>query len=580
MSRLSSFVLTSLAFLVVSGCGSKTQLWTPPPTDSTNLDGGFDGGFIDGGSDGGTDAGVPIEVDCGRSEQFTTPRRESVLEAVVTSSRPIMREGWTLVDAPMGSSATNAPTEGPSTALTPDLLGTYLLRFEAIDSMGNAGSCEVRVQAVVGPPVALCPEATELRTGISEPLTIYGDAFDDEGVVSVGWTQVAGPTMARLRVVGGNGAIIEMIADLGGRYELELRAVDADGAMDTCRITVVVTAPPTVVCPSAPVRAPTRQPVTITAMAMDDIAVTRTTWELIARPMASTTSISPTTGLSTTMTPDRQGDYFLRFTAFDEAGLSASCEVHVIGTPTPPSAMCPAVVETSPLTPTEITGSAVDDGTITRWAWRVTNVPPGSRPDEPTPSDSPRTVFTPDLAGEYTLRLTVTDDDGEVGECETLVRAISSDGLRVEISWDTNNTDMDTHLLHPDARAWFDSTLDCYYANTNPSWGGPGVDDDPRLDIDDTDGFGPENINIRNPGLGTYRVGVHAFSGFARVTVRIYCGGSTTTPRQTFGPVAIDGRNVWRVADVDITPAGCTIRSLAAGPRPNIISEMQSRAAR
>jgi hypothetical protein len=534
---------------------------------------------VDSSVDGGIDAGVPVDVECGRSEQFTTPRREIVLEAMVRSAGLITSQGWTLVDSPVGSIAENAPTEGLTTALTPDLLGTYRLRFEAVDGMGNTGSCEVRVQAVVGPPVALCPEESEIRTAISEPITIYGDAFDDEGVVSVGWTQVAGPSAARLTVVGGDGAIIEMVADVGGLYELELRAVDADGAMDTCRIAVLVTAPPTVVCSGEPILAPTRRPVTITAMAMDDIAVTMTTWELVTRPDRSAATISPASGLSTTMTPDRRGDYVLRFTAFDGDGMSASCDVHVIGTPTPPTAMCPPVVETSPLTPTEITGRAVDDGTITSWAWRVVNVPPGARPDEPVPSSEPRTVFTPDLAGEFTLRLTVVDDDGDTGECETLVRSISGDGLRVEVSWDTNGTDMDTHLLHPDAPAWFDSTLDCYYANTNPSWSGAGVDDDPRLDIDDTDGFGPENINIRRPAAGTYRVGVHAFRGFGRVTVRIYCGGSTTTPRQTFGPVAINDRSVWRVADVDITAAGCNIRSLASGPRPNIISEMESRTA-
>ena len=42
--------------------------------------------------------------------------------------------------------------------------------------------------------------------------------------------------------------------------------------------------------------------------------------------------------------------------------------------------------------------------------------------------------------------------------------------------------------------------------------------------------------SVEGPQNGTYRVGVHAYRGNGRVTVRIYCGGSTTTPRQTFGP--------------------------------------------
>ena len=103
-------------------------------------------------------------------------------------------------------------------------------------------------------------------------------------------------------------------------------------------------------------------------------------------------------------------------------------------------------------------------------------------------------------------------------------------------------------------------------------WGSPGQNDNPRLDIDDTDGFGPENINITTPYDGTYRVGIHVYrgSGSHRVTVRVYCGGSTTTPRNTFGPVTLrDSPNeFWRVADVTISGATCTVTDLNRGGSP------------
>lgn len=581
-SRSSLFALASIAVLTV-GCGSKTSIWTPPGRDAGPP---MDGSIPDSGTDAGVDGGGGIVVDCGRSEQFTTPRREIVLEAEATSDAPIAASGWTMVERPDASTVTNAPTEGATTALTPDVLGTYLLRFDATDARGRSASCEVRVQAIVGPPVALCPE-DELVTPQGVPVTVFGDAFDDDEVASATWSQVSGPSEARLAVVGGMGAIVEFTADVAGVYVLALEVLDIDGESDRCEIEVRVSAPPVVSCDPATVRAPTRQPVTVRASATDERMVVSTTWELVTRPSASAATIRPTTGLSTTMTPDEQGEYELLFTATDDDGLSASCTVTVIGTPTPPTVMCPEVVETAPLVPTEITASAVDDGEIRSWAWRVAEVPPGSRPAPPSPADQPRTVFTPDLAGEYRLRLTVTDDDGQTGECVTLVRAISGDGLRVEVSWDTNGTDMDTHVLRPGARAWFDGTDDCFYSNCVArdgegilEWGAAGVvDDNPRLDIDDTDGFGPENINVRRPVPGTYRVGVHAYRGFGRVTVRIYCGGSTTMPRQTFGPVAIDGTRLWRVADVDIGAAGCTIRDLASGGRPNIITREQAESA-
>ncbi|AKF09294.1 PKD domain protein [Sandaracinus amylolyticus] len=560
---------------LLAACGSKTTVWTPQ--DGPRVDAGtFDASIV---QDAGTDGGGGIVVDCGRSEQFTTARRAITLEATATSDVMIEAQGWSLVSAPPGASATNDPMTGLTTTLTPDVLGEFVMRFAARDALGRSATCEVRVQAIVGPPVAICPE-DELVTAPSVPLLIEGDAFDDEMVVEVTWSQVSGPGPALLTpVADGSRAMVEFEADVAGVYRLALEVRDADGETDRCEIDVRVTAPPIVDCDPATVMAPTRRPVTVRASATDERMVVSTTWELIARPDASSATISPTTGLSTTMTPDRRGEYELRFTATDDDGLSASCVVTVIGTPTPPSVMCPAVVETVPLTPTEIVGSAVDDGTIRAWAWSVEAVPPGSRPAAPAPANAARTVFTPDLAGEYSLRLRVTDDDGQTAECTTLVRAVSGDGLRVEMFWDSNGTDMDTHVLQPGARAWFDGTGDCFYSNCTGMrlmWGGPGTDDDPRLDIDDTNGFGPENINIRRPVPGVYRVGVHAFSGSGRVTVRIYCADSTTTPRMTFGPVLIDRNRLWRVADVDVRAAGCTITDLASGGRPNIITREQA----
>jgi hypothetical protein len=149
--------------------------------------------------------------------------------------------------------------------------------------------------------------------------------------------------------------------------------------------------------------------------------------------------------------------------------------------------------------------------------------------------------------------------------------------------WDTDGTDMDLHLLSPIAKRWFDedSNQDCFYSTCGdppPNWGDPNTgSDDPHLDIDDTDGFGPENINIDRPAPGVYRVGVHAFQGLAnKVTVRIYCGGSRLTPHTTMGPVPLFEDQVWRVADVEIFADGhCDVRSLALPDgSPNLVPRL------
>lgn len=88
--------------------------------------------------------------------------------------------------------------------------------------------------------------------------------------------------------------------------------------------------------------------------------------------------------------------------------------------------------------------------------------------------------------------------------------ALNDTGLHVRLEWDTNQTDVDLHLLGPGATTIWDCNFDCNFANPNPSWGDPQSDlDNPYLDLDDVDGYGPENINIQEPTPGIYTVVVH-----------------------------------------------------------------------
>ncbi len=250
--------------------------------------------------------------------------------------------------------------------------------------------------------------------------------------------------------------------------------------------------------------------------------------------------------------------------------------VTVIGVPTPPTLTCPMEVVTRPLTAATIEAMAEDDGLLSGWRWELVGQPAGSAAAPPSPSNRPTTRFTPDIAGMYTLRVSVRDDDGNTATCNTTVLAVSDEGLRVEMFWNTDGTDMDLHLLSPVATAWTNDD-DCHFRNCQGgglNWGRAAAsEDDPSLDIDDTNGFGPENINIDVPQDGTFRVGVHGWSGRGEVTVRIYCGGSRTEPELTLGPVRVNDGDLWKVADVNISGISCSIDELldAAG-QPLVIN--------
>jgi hypothetical protein len=221
----------------------------------------------------------------------------------------------------------------------------------------------------------------------------------------------------------------------------------------------------------------------------------------------------------------------------------------------PPTITCPTPRTTAPLVGVTLSGVASDPdgGPIVSWVWTLVSAPAGATGTFGTPN-AQNTLFTPNLVGVYTIRLTVTDDEGQTATCTTTVTA-TGNGIRVEVTWNTDGTDIDTHLLRMSSGSpWFNTPNDCYFGNLRPSWDAVGTADDPRLDIDDTYGFGPENINIDSPVIGsTYRVGIHYWAGSpaTTVTVRIYCGDISTTPVRTLTrTLTLGGTDFWRVADV------------------------------
>ncbi|MDI7268734.1 MAG: OmpA family protein [Myxococcota bacterium] len=221
-----------------------------------------------------------------------------------------------------------------------------------------------------------------------------------------------------------------------------------------------------------------------------------------------------------------------------------------------------------------------------RCRWSVISRPGGSSARDPSPVDSPTPAFRPDIAGVYTLGVNVTGPEGAEDHYLRL-DVLANEGLRVEMFWNPpekpeDPTDVDLHLLHPSAGSWF-SQGDCFYANCSAAggrvlpWDAPGTADDPRLDLDDTDGFGPENINISRPVDGRmYVIGVHYFSddgyGPADVHVKVYCGETSAAPVAWFGPVRLERTDeFWRVASVTWVGGVCAVTPLTLPDgRPDI----------
>ena len=204
------------------------------------------------------------------------------------------------------------------------------------------------------------------------------------------------------------------------------------------------------------------------------------------------------------------------------------------------------------------------DGNIASYEWDIVQRPNGSTTQfAPSNMVADPELFL-DLAGEYIVELRVFDNEGSqsCGD-QALIRIVATpdEDIHVQLVWstptdtnqtDANGTDLDLHFLHPNGR-WNATPYDIYWLNPTSEWGVPGPDDDPSLDIDDVDGAGPENVNMKDPEDGlNYSVGVYYYAsggfGPSYATIRIYIGGVETYEyRDMFMP---NDTAFWRVATI------------------------------
>lgn len=132
--------------------------------------------------------------------------------------------------------------------------------------------------------------------------------------------------------------------------------------------------------------------------------------------------------------------------------------------------------------------------------------------------------------------------------------------FRAQLTWDTFtndsiNSDIDLHLVRPTGST--NTANDCYYADCQGGgldWGASGASGDPYLDVDNTVGFGPENITLTSgPESGTYRVIIHNYSGVwsTHATVKLFFN-DVEAARYTSLALDYPNNEWWSVATVDI----------------------------
>jgi len=200
------------------------------------------------------------------------------------------------------------------------------------------------------------------------------------------------------------------------------------------------------------------------------------------------------------------------------------------------------------------------------YRWEIVRKPDGST----TNLERARTAapsFWVDLAGRYEIALVVTDALGLESQmvATTVVEALPTNAVRIELIWDHPDADFDLHLMRSGG-PFCDCANDVHYRDCGrtPNWFPVTPGANPRLDVDDRGGFGPENINIDGEGAerfipdGSYDIAVHYYASnkgvsmwpttSSEVTVRVYLYGLLAAElKQTL----VNDGDLWRAGTLN-----------------------------
>lgn len=169
--------------------------------------------------------------------------------------------------------------------------------------------------------------------------------------------------------------------------------------------------------------------------------------------------------------------------------------------------------------------------------------------------------------GPNTIQLRVFSSEGDAYTSSPIVVTVTFDQLdmRVLLRWDTTGwSDVDLHMFKrasteanptADSPGWWNHDRHVHYANKTPTDFGSGIQN-PFLDIDDTEGFGPETVVLQDATSGDYHIWVHFYNQGAdpvtnaavEVTLNEPGGNMPTTKR--FEKALTDDWEYWYVTTV------------------------------
>jgi gliding motility-associated-like protein len=374
----------------------------------------------------------------------------NIIGAGVDPDGSITAYAWSQVTGPNTATLTNPNT---TTVTASNLVqGAYQFRITVTDNKG-ATATDIMVVTVNAAPVNVAPTANAgPDKSITLPLNTIvfnGSGADSDGsIASYAWSLVTGPPAT---LVNQNTANLTANNLVAGSYTFRLTVTDDKGATGNDLVSLVVNPEAVNQAPVANAGAdvsivlPTNT-VTLNGSGTDpDGTVASYAWTKVTGP-AATLSGAATATLS--LSNLLEGSYIFRLTVTDNKGATGSDDVavNVTAINVGPTANAGSdIILNLPANSATLMGSGTDpDGIVSNYLWTQTAGPNTAVITNQNTSSAQISAL---VAGNYTFRLTVTDDDGADGfdEVKVVVNAANltptaNAGADKTITLPTNST--------------------------------------------------------------------------------------------------------------------------------------------
>lgn len=409
---------------------------------------------------------------------------------------------WSKIAGPATFTITGGGTATPTVSNLVN--GSYTFRLTVTDNGGNIGTDDVIVIVNQKPTSNAGTDQTiHLPTN---SIQLNGSGTDADGTVSTyAWSKVSGPAGSTFSNAAVANPTVNSLA--AGVHTFRLTVTDNNGGTATDDVVITVNQVPVVNAGTDVVLALPTNSTPLNGSATDPDAggsISTYNWSKLSGPSQFT--LSNNSIADPTLSNLVVGVYTFRLTATDNNGGSSTDDVVITVNAEPGVPTANAGTDQTIHLPTnliQLNGSGTDeDGTIDTYSWSKLSGPAFTIDDV--------TLANPTLsnlvAGVYTFRLTVTDDDGKTATDDVVI---------------TVNT-------LPVVNAGTDQTIHLPANTANLSGGATDADAGSTISYSWTKISGPaftiSNANIANPGLSNLVAGTYTF----RLTANDNNGGSAT----------------------------------------------------